>query len=243
MTGTNTPAVERRVFDSPVEFRAAPEGSASPGVLTGYACVFNAPSRALSDYWLGEFTESVDPGAFGAPVEGMLDLRLHTRVIGRTNHDSNQLLGTTDAETLRVFLDDVGVRYEIDLPDTSYARDLAVSAKRGDYRYSSFAFRTLPDGEEWEFDSNDQLMRRITSARLIDVAPVADPAYWASSTEMKRSFDLEQIRASLKPAPAPPGEREKAFAQRARTAHTTTVAARSVSINGPRRRREIGGLK
>lgn len=221
----SAPDTERRTFDSPVEFRAAPEGSESPGVLTGYAVVFDSPSRMLWDYWFGDFTETIDRSAFGAAVEGGgLDLGLHTRVIARTNHNSDMLLGTTDANpaTLRNFVDDIGVRYEIDLPNTTYGRDMAVSAARGDYRYSSFAFRTLPEGEIWEYGEDDRLVRRITSARLIDVAPVADPAYWASSTEMQhRSFDLDAIRASLRSnEPAKPEAAPDARAAVRGKAHT-----------------------
>lgn len=195
---TDTFQIERRTLPSAVEFRAAPEGSDSPGVLTGRAISFNSSSRSLHDWWSGSFTEQIDPRALGEAAEGGgVDMALHTRVIARTNHNSDYLLGTTDAGTLRLFLTDEGVDYEIDLPDTSYGRDLAVSARRGDYAYSSFAFRVLPDGEEWQYDENDQLVRRVTGLRLVDVAPVADPAYWSSSTELKRNFDIDAIRAQL----------------------------------------------
>ncbi len=194
----SAPTVERRTFASEVTFRAAPEGSDSPGILTGRAIAFNSSSRTLYDWWYGEFTEQIDPRALGEPTaDGGVDLTEHVRVIARTNHNSDYLLGVTDAGTLRLFLGDEGVDYEIDLPNTTYGRDLAVSARRGDYRYSSFAFRVLPDGEQWSYGENDQLVRRITGLRLIDVAPVADPAYWASSAEMLRSFDLPAIRARL----------------------------------------------
>ncbi|ONI62630.1 hypothetical protein CSIV_14235 [Microbacterium sp. CSI-V] len=194
----SAPTVERRTFASEVTFRAAPEGSDSPGILTGRAIAFNSSSRTLYDWWYGDFTEQIDPRALGEPTaDGGVDLTEHVRVIARTNHNSDYLLGVTDAGTLRLFLGDEGVDYEIDLPNTTYGRDLAVSARRGDYRYSSFAFRVLPDGEQWSYGENDQLVRRITGLRLIDVAPVADPAYWASSAEMLRNFDLSAVRARL----------------------------------------------
>ena len=190
--------IERRTLPGVVAFRAAPEGSASPGVLTGRAITFNTSSRSLYDFWEGHFTEQIDPRALGEPTaDGSVDMSLHTRVIARTNHNSDYLLGTTDAGTLRLMLTDEGLDYEIDLPDTTYGRDLAVSAKRGDYAYSSFAFRVTADGEEWRYDENDMPLRVVTGLRLVDVAPVADPAYWSSSTEMTRDFDLDAIRARL----------------------------------------------
>lgn len=187
-------AYERRAFERPVTLRAAPEGSESPGTLEGYAAVFNSESRDL-----GGWVEVIDPEAFGAPAaDGGLDLERHHRVIARSEHDSRLLLGTTNAGTLRVYLDETGVRYEVDLPNSTAGRDAAVLAERGDYSFSSFAFYTLPGGSEWRENAVGQLVRHVTSAQLVDVAPVADPAYWGSSTGL-RDFDLEAIRASLRP--------------------------------------------
>lgn len=188
--------LERSITARPVELRAAPEGESGPGVLTGYAAVWDSESRDL-----GGFVEVIARGAFGEPIDdtGALNLETHVRVIGRTNHDSNLLLGTTDAGTLRLFLDDVGLRYEVDLPDTSYGRDLAVLARRGDIRFSSFAFRILPGGAEWSYGADDRPIRTVTAAALSDVAPVADPAYWGSSSEMRKHVDLDAVRASLAP--------------------------------------------
>ncbi|MCC2030621.1 HK97 family phage prohead protease [Microbacterium allomyrinae] len=204
-----THVIERRVVDRPVEFRAAVEGGSGPGILTGYGAVFDFVSRDL-----GGWFEEIDPGAFG-PV-GDLDLSLHTRVLCRAEHSNKLLLGTTDAGTLRCFVDDVGLRYEDDLPDTNAGRDVAVLAERGDYRHSSFAFnlRTYEDAE-WREDRDGRLIRRIMRAVVHDVAPVADPAYWGATTEMQRAFDLDTVRASLTPSPAAPGDRELDVARRA----------------------------
>ncbi|MEB0200551.1 HK97 family phage prohead protease [Cryobacterium sp. 5I3] len=210
------PNYESRSFERPVTLRAAPEGASGPGILTGYGAVFNSESRDL-----GGFVEVIAPGAFGAPdnsgelAVGALNLTLHGRVMARLNHASAQLLGTSDIGTLRMFVDDIGLRYEVDLPDTTYARDLAVLAARGDIRYSSFAFRTNPGGDVWSYNLSDQLVRTVTSVTLVDVAPVADPAYWAATSELARSFDLDAIRASIQtPPPAPAGEWERAAHER-----------------------------
>lgn len=198
-----TITIERRGTHQAVEFRAA-DGGSGLGVIGGYALVFDTLSRDL-----GGFCEEFAPEAFGAPVEGGgLDLSLHTRVICRSEHDSRLLLGATDSGTLRVFVDDTGIRYEDDLPNTSAGRDAAVLAERGDYRFSSFSFTALD--EQWRQDADGRLVRRVTRATLHDVSPVADPAYWSSSTAMLRAIDLEAVRASLIPPPTEPGEREAA---------------------------------
>lgn len=209
-----TDVIERRAIERAVELRAAPEGSTSPGTMAGYAAVFNSRSRDL-----GGFFEEIDPGAFGSGDDlGAVDLTMHGRVLARTNHDSNQLLGTTDAGTLRLYLDETGLRYEVDLPSTTYARDLAALAERGDIRFSSFAFLVPPGGRSWHYDESERLISRVTNAQLRDVAPVADPAYWDTSTELQRSaIDLDAVKRELsppEPLPGPPGEGEAAYRSR-----------------------------
>lgn len=181
--------VERRAVEQPVELRANDGGL---GVLVGHGAVFNSPSRDL-----GGWREVIDPGAFGEnTADGTLDLTNHTRVLARFNHDSSLLLGTTDAGTLRLSIDDVGLRYEIDLPDTTTGRDVAALAARGDLRFSSFAFRVLPDGQSWAEDADGSLVRHVSAASLADVAPVTDPAYWGTDAGL-RSIDLDEVRREL----------------------------------------------
>lgn len=163
--------LEMRHIAQPVEFRAAKD-TASPGTLEGYAIVFNRYSENL-----GGFVERVDPGAATKSVADKLP------VVARHNHDDNQLLGTIEAGTLRLEVDDIGVRYSVDLPDTSVGRDVAVLAKRGDLRYSSFAFATIAD--EWDLTDEGFPLRTLKSIRLVDVAPVTSPAYRDSSVGMR----------------------------------------------------------
>lgn len=221
-------AYERRAFDGKVEFRAAPEGSTSPGTLAGYGAVFNKESRDL-----GGFTEVIDPGAFGEPLsDGTLDLERHVRVIARSEHDSRHLLGTTDAETLRLYIDEVGLRYEVDLPNTQAGRDAAVLAERGDYRYSSFAFYTLPEGREWYENAQGHLVSRVLAAVLVDVAPVADPAYWDATVAPQRSLDLDAIRASIRSTEDPP---EPKAAPNARAVALGRVKQIQLTLEGGRK--------
>lgn len=155
---------EVRVLAHAVEFRAAPEGSGKVGTLTGYAAVYNRRSQNL-----GGFVEQVHPDAFTRSLgDG-------PSVLARYNHDDNYLLGTTDAETLRVSSDNIGLAYEVDLPDTSAGRDVAELGRRGDVRFSSFAFRTIDD--EWGVTEDGFPLRTLLAVQLVDVAPVNNPAY------------------------------------------------------------------
>lgn len=162
---------ERRNLARPVEFRASAKG---PGLLAGYAATYNRYSQNL-----GGFVEIVLPGAFGKSIAD------ENPVLCRYNHDDNYLLGTTGSGTLRLIDDNTGLGYEDDLPDTSAGRDVAELARRGDVRYSSFAFRVLED--DWDLTEQGFPLRKLIAVRLFDVAPVNTPAYLDTAAAV-RSF-------------------------------------------------------
>jgi len=145
-----------------VELRAAAENQI--GTLHGYAAVFNRYSQNL-----GGFVEVVDPACFNKSLADDVP------VMARFNHNDNLLIGTTEANTLRLEVDGTGLAYDVDLPDTSTGRDLHALGKRGDIRYSSFAFYTVHD--EWGVTEQGFPLRILRSVQLVDVAPVANPAY------------------------------------------------------------------
>ena len=116
---------------------------------------------------MGGFKEIIAPGAF--------DDVLGDDVRALINHDGNLILARTTSGTLQLSTDEMGLRYEFTIPETSYGKDLAVSMERGDITQSSFAFTVSDDS--WEtIDGED--VRTITKvARLFDVSPVTYPAY------------------------------------------------------------------
>jgi HK97 family phage prohead protease len=192
-----TTDLEVRVRTDLVQFRAAEHGSGSAGTLAGHAAVYNRLSQNL-----GGFVEQVDPGAF---TQSLAD---GGPVLARYNHDDNYLLGTSEAETLRVWSDNVGLPYEVDLPETGAGRDVAVLADRGDVRYSSFAFRTISDA--WSVTEQGFPLRTLLAVQLVDVAPVNNPAYRDTSVGMRSlaertgidpadisSVGVEEIRARI----------------------------------------------
>lgn len=175
--------MERRSLPGRVEFRSADNG---PGVLAGYAAVFNKLSQNL-----GGFVERIAPDAFSKTLAD------GGPVVARFNHNDDYLLGTLEADTLRLSVDGTGLRYEVDLPDTSTGRDIAVLAQRGDLRYSSFAFRTIAD--DWGFTPDDFPLRTLNEVSLMDVAPVVNPAYRDTTTGLrslaeKLDIDLEDVK-------------------------------------------------
>lgn len=76
------------------------------------------------------FREIIKPGAF--------DSVLTDDVRALFNHDPNFILGRSASGTLQLSLDDRGLKYDIDAPDTQTIRDLVLAPMlRGDISQSS----------------------------------------------------------------------------------------------------------
>lgn len=173
--------VEHRELDFDVEWRA--EGDEIG--FTGYAAVWNSPSRPLP------FIEQFSPGAFTRSLNSGRDVKL------LVDHNRERLLASRKAGTLRLAEDDRGLRVEADLAPTSYARDLRVLAERGEISSMSFAFKPTKTGEAW---SPDGQARTVSEARLFEVSILTgnDPAYTTTTAFVRAlSHELEATEDEL----------------------------------------------
>jgi HK97 family phage prohead protease len=140
------------------------------GKAVGYAALFNS----VTD--IGGFFERIEPGAFDQ--SDMTDVR------ALFNHDPNMLLARTASGTLKLSIDEKGLRYEFDIPDTNAGRDLRELLRRGDINQSSFGFTI--DQEDWEERTGMKPTRKIKKVkRLFDVSPVTFPAYQETSVALR----------------------------------------------------------
>lgn len=167
-----------------VERRCGCEGSTDDEQwIVGYAARFGVSSLDL-----GDFVERIDPSAFGLVSErrGRRE-PLETRAL--FNHDQNFPLARYPS-TLKLGVDDIGLRYEFRTPNTTYGRDLAANIEAGIVTGSSFSFTVAPNGEKWDIE-NGRSVRTITKiGRLLDVGPVTFPAYPDADVEVaRRSFE------------------------------------------------------
>ena len=146
-------------------------------VIRGYAAVFESPSQDL-----GGFVEIVERGAFDDVMRSNPD------VFGKYNHE--RVIGRTSSGTMRLMVDERGLRYEIDPPRS--AADVVELIERGDVRGSSFAFRSKPADEAWQRDADGQMVRRIKKFSFLgDAGPVDTPAYLATETYVsKRALEM-----------------------------------------------------
>lgn len=158
----------RQIHGDDSELRAA-EGDGMS--FAGYAAKFNSRSEDLG------FREVIEPGAFARSLKSRNEIKAFV------NHDTNLVIGSTRAGTLRLAEDAKGLPAEIDLPDTTYGRDLSVSVKRGDSSGMSFGFSVVKD--EW---SADYSQRRLIEVRLHEVSVVTGFPAYKSTTATVRSL-------------------------------------------------------
>lgn len=157
--------MDRRSFTTEFQVRAKPNGGA---IVEGHGAVFNKMSRNL-----GGFIERVAPDAFTKTLADNPDVR------ALRNHEPSDILGRTRSGTLRLATDSTGLAYEIDMPDTTVARDLLISLERGDITQSSFGFFLVRGGDEWTQTEDGMPLRTLNAVSLHngDVSPVTYPAY------------------------------------------------------------------
>jgi HK97 family phage prohead protease len=97
-------------------------------------------------------------------------------VLSLYNHNTDRVLGSVAAGTLRLTVTSGGLRYQLNLPES--AADVAEAVMRGDVNGASVSFIATQD--VWGYD-NDVATRRIITASLREVSLCAWPVYTDSS--------------------------------------------------------------
>jgi uncharacterized protein len=178
--------MELRTHLEKVELRTSPSGGQ---MLTGYGIRYNKLSKNMNG-----FVERARPGVVAKTLQ-------EQDIVSLFNHDPNNLLGRKGAYTAR-FIDEpsIGVRYEVDLPDTQLGRDVAVLAARGDIPGSSHGFMVVGrQGASFVGRSESGLpIRELREIKLRDMGPVTFPAYEGTDVVLRslaeeRSMPYEQL--------------------------------------------------
>lgn len=150
--------------------------------LTGYASVFNAYSVDM-----GGWREEVKPGAYTRTLQ-------EDDIFAFSQHDKTKVLGRTGNGTLKLWEDATGLGFDADLPDTSYARDLRESVRRGDITTCSIMFYIPKGGDVWETRDVGEV-HIVTQATLVEVSiGVTFPAFEQTTIQLR---DLYSARESV----------------------------------------------
>ena len=111
--------------------------------VEGYAVVFESQSEDLGFY------EKIERGAI---TQELVD---NSDIFALLNHDDEKVLARSKngVGSLKLTVDDRGLKYEFDAAETQLGNDLLEYLKRGEITTSSFAFAldyTDPEAETWE---------------------------------------------------------------------------------------------
>lgn len=161
--------------------------------VEGYAMLFDVQSEYLGFY------EVIERGAI---TQELID---NSDIFALFNHDENKVLARSNKGkgSLKVTVDDKGLFYEFDAPNTALGDELLEYIKRGDINKSSFAFgiNTDKDGAETWKSKDGVYYRTIHHIDyLFDCSPVWQPAYNETSVSKRakdkiEAFEKERVAA------------------------------------------------
>lgn len=160
-------------------------------IIEGYALKFDTWSEDL-----GGFKETISKEALRNT--DLSDVRC------LVDHQPPQIIGRTSAGTLALRVDDVGLKYRCELPNTTFARDLYENMRLGNINQCSFGFMLDKKGDELRYDEQEGIYKRTLKSisQLTDVSVVTYPAY--KDTDVKpairsiENFEREKRKFKLR---------------------------------------------
>lgn len=154
-------------------------------IVEGYAIVFNSQSEDLGFY------ETISPSAVTEDTINTSD------VFCLFNHNPDKVLARCryGEGSLSLSIDEKGLKYSFQAPNTELGNELIEHIRRGEIDGSSFAFIVSADegSEVWE-NINGTTHRTINKIEcLVDVSPVWQPAYSATSVNARAKEMLNEM--------------------------------------------------
>ncbi|WP_099463085.1 HK97 family phage prohead protease [Parabacteroides provencensis] len=176
--------IEIRCLISDLHIEQREVGTASR-TIAGYAAKFESWSEPI----MGWFREKIARSAFEK-----CDL---SDVIMCFNHNVDDILARTISGTLNLSVDDIGLKFSFEAPNTTRGNDMLELVHRGDINKCSFKF--IVEADEWLYaDEKNGLEydeRTILEfSKLIDVALVVFPAYKDTEASVRH---LEQRKTKF----------------------------------------------
>lgn len=159
-------------------------------IIEGYAVVFGQESRVMYDREKQRaFVEVIERGAIteemlrDSDVKALLEHNKQ-RLLARYNHG----IGSLSLE-----LDDYGLKYRFEAPNTVDGDFAVEMIKRGDIYGSSFAyFANDKDKSKVSYSMKDGLLTRTVHRidRITDISPVSDPAFFGTDVTVRSMDDM-----------------------------------------------------
>ena len=150
--------------------------------VEGYAIVFDSLSNDL-----GGFHEIIGRSALDGIIE-------KSDVLCLLNHNEDKgVLARSNkgVGSLTLSIDDRGLKYSFEAPNTALGDELLEGLRRGDISTSSFAFTVKSDS--WQKREDGSYLRTINSINeLFDVSPVYKAAYSSTTVNTRGLDELKQ---------------------------------------------------
>jgi uncharacterized protein len=157
------------------EIRVAEDGKK---YIEGYAMKWNQLSQPLGYYY--KFREQFKEGAF----DDYLNAGLDTKFL--VDHDTGKVLGRSNKGTLTLKSDTIGLKYSLEIPNTTLGNDAHEDVRTGNKEYISVGFKATEDS--WNEADESNVIRTVIKANLPEISLTAWPAY-ESTTASTRSME------------------------------------------------------
>lgn len=171
---------ESRYVDILASVQTRADGEQDSRTIEGYAATYDSWSNPI--WW---FKERIERGAFdGADM---------SRCIACFNHDATQIVARYSAGTLELNVDEKGLHFKFEAPNTTAGNDLYENIRLGNISQCSFKFTVKEDSWKYSEDVDELDERTILKfGEILDVSPVVYPAYESTSVQARSFEDFEQ---------------------------------------------------
>lgn len=132
-----------------------------------------------------KFRETIEPGVFSRAIDRA------KRVDFLSMHDKNQVLSTTDNDSLELRETDEGLSMNAQISGTSWGQDTYRLINDGIIKGMSFGMRVL--NQDWSRGADGLPLRTIKDIDLFEISAVRNPAYKASSIEARDTDSIIDV--------------------------------------------------
>lgn len=147
--------------------------------VSGYAVVFNQPSQPLP------FIEYISRDALN-DVDFSKTLLLYA-------HDYNKILARADSATLKTEIDDTGLKFTAQIPDTTLGTDTFKNIQAGNVKGCSFGFTIAQGGDRWDTRQDGTTIHYVDKIDTVsELTLTAIPAYEETSVSAQVQRDLQE---------------------------------------------------
>lgn len=133
--------------------------------------------------------EIIAPGTFRNAIQKAFEANQDIDLI--VDHDVKRILSSTANNSLLLEEDDIGLRFEAVVSDTSWGRDFYALIKDGIIKGVSFGMTVNED--YWNYLEDGTALRTIVDINLFEISVLKTPAYSRTLVEA-RDFELAEIK-------------------------------------------------